>query len=263
MVDISCRGKVFRNIQAIIFDKDGTLADSQAFWQELAVKRAKFISKRYLLNQCQNKDNKSLLPSEPFSGLEEALLLAFGVKDDRLDPASLMAVGSRMENEIGAAAYLAAMGKSWFEAKDIVAKAFQEADRSCDDRSIPPLFAGVISLLESLYQKGLKLGILSADTTAGVENFVKDRRLEPYIRLKMGSDREYSKPDPALFLEACKQLGVEPSQTIMVGDARGDIDMAKRAGAAGTIAICWDNDSLGTIEGMDVTIDRLDRIICG
>ncbi len=243
MVEIDCRGKVFRNIQAIIFDKDGTLADSPTFWRKLAIKRAEFISQSFL-------------------GLEEALLLAFGVNDDRLDPAGLMAVGSRMENEIGAAAYLAATGKSWFEAKDIVAKAFQDADRACEDIAIAPLFAGVISLLESLHHQGLKLGILSADTTDGVENFVKYHRLEPYIRLKMGSDREYSKPDPTLFLKACQQLGVEPSQTIMVGDARGDIDMAKKAGAAGTIAICWDNDNLETIEDADVTIERLDEILC-
>jgi phosphoglycolate phosphatase len=242
MVKIKCRGKVFRNIQAIIFDKDGTLADSSAFWRELAIQRAKFIS-------------------QSVSGLEKGLLLAFGVKDDRLDPAGLMAVGSKMENEIGAAAYLTATGKSWFEAKDIVAKAFHDADRACEDIYIVPLFAGVISLLESLHQKGLKLGILSADTTNGVENFVKDHRLEPYIQLKMGSDREYSKPDPALFLEACQQLEVQPSQTIMVGDARGDIDMAKKAGAAGTIAICWNNDNLETIEDADVMIDHLDEIL--
>jgi phosphoglycolate phosphatase len=243
MVEIKCRSKVFRNIQAIIFDKDGTLADSKAFWRELAIQRFKFIS-------------------QSVSKLEESLLLAFGVKDDRLDPAGLMAVGSRMENEIGAAAYLTATGKSWFEAKDIVAKAFQDADRACEYITIAPLFTGVIPLLESLQQTSLKLGILSADTTDGVENFVKYHRLESYIRLKMGSDREYSKPDPTLFLEACQQLEVQPSQTIMVGDARGDIDMAKKAGAAGTIAICWDNNNLETIENADVTIDRLDEILC-
>lgn len=251
MVEIHCQGKIFSQIRAFIFDKDGTLADSQFFWHELAIARAKMISRFF--------------PEIP--ELEFSLLSAFGVKNDvkgtlhaRLDPAGLMAVGSRLENEIGAAACVAATGKSWFEARNIVAKAFQEADKEKDSLSIAPLFEGVIPLLQSLSQKDLKLGILSADTTAGVENFVKYHRLGSYIQLQMGSDRKYSKPDPALFLEACRQLTVQPSQTIMVGDAQGDVDMAKASGAAGTIAICWNDCDLGKTIGADVIVDRLEAI---
>jgi phosphoglycolate phosphatase len=251
VVKIHCQGKIFSQIRAVIFDKDGTLADSRVFWRELAISRAKIISRSF--------------PEIP--ELEFSLLSAFGVKDDakgtlraRLDPAGLMAVGSRLENEIGAAACVAAAGKSWFEARNIVAKAFQEADKEKDSLSIAPLFEGVTSLLQSLSQKGLKLGILSADTTAGVENFVKYHRLGSYIRWQMGSDRIYSKPDPALFLEACRQLAVQPSQAIMVGDAQGDIDMARSSGAAGTIAICWNDCDWGKIIGADAVVDRLEAI---
>jgi phosphoglycolate phosphatase len=244
VIQIHCQGKIFSQIRAVIFDKDGTLADSQMFWCELAVSRAKIIAR-----------SLSEIPE-----LESLLLLAFGVKDDRLDPAGLMAVGSRKENEIGAAAYVAAAGKSWFEARNIVTKAFQEVDTNQACFSIPPLFEGVIPLLQSMSQKGLKLGILSADTTVGVENFVKYHRLGKYVRLQMGSDRIYSKPDPALFLEACRQLAVQPSQTIMVGDAQGDIDMAKASGAAGTIAICGNDCDLGKIIGADAIVDRLEAI---
>ncbi|MFM7574717.1 MAG: hypothetical protein ACKO4S_16540, partial [Snowella sp.] len=35
--------RVFKNIEAVIFDKDGTLEDSQAYLRELGIKRARLI----------------------------------------------------------------------------------------------------------------------------------------------------------------------------------------------------------------------------
>ena len=43
MPNITCKHRIFNNIDAIIFDKDGTLADSENFLRELAFKRARLI----------------------------------------------------------------------------------------------------------------------------------------------------------------------------------------------------------------------------
>jgi phosphoglycolate phosphatase len=76
----------------------------------------------------------------------------------------------------------------------------------------------------------------------------------------MGADLG-SKPDPVLFIRACQALEVEPVHTLMVGDARGDIEMAKAAGAAGTIGICWETSQSGArVAGADVAIAQLDEI---
>jgi HAD superfamily hydrolase (TIGR01509 family) len=45
-----------------------------------------------------------------------------------------------------------------------------------------------------------------------------------------GDDVRKGKPDPALFLEAAKRLGIEPSQAIVVEDAENGISAAKNAG---------------------------------
>ncbi|MGL5062475.1 MAG: HAD family hydrolase, partial [Microcoleus sp.] len=37
MVTVKCRGRTFSNIQAAIFDKDGTLEDSQEFLRNLGI----------------------------------------------------------------------------------------------------------------------------------------------------------------------------------------------------------------------------------
>jgi len=54
----------------------------------------------------------------------------------------------------------------------------------------------------------------------------------------MGVEQGPSKPDPELFIQACLALGVYPSTT-HGGDSAGDIQMAREAGAAGCIGICW------------------------
>ena len=242
MVTIRCSEIEFPNIQAVIFDKDGTLEDSQTFLRELGQKRARMIDAQV-------------------PGIGEPLLMAFGIQDDTLDPTGLMAVGSRRENEIAAAAYIAETGRSWFESLAIARSAFEEADRYLQDSAgTSPLFAGSLEVLKFLWDAGLKLGILSADSTAAVGAFVERHQLSPYIQVKMGVDRGPTKPDPALFRQACQALGVEPSSTLMVGDSQGDIAMARGAGAAGAIGICWGNPSAAHLEKADVAIAQLDQI---
>ena len=241
MVTIRCRDVTFSNIQAVIFDKDGTLEDSQVFLRELGQKRSRIIDAQ-------------------IPGIGEPLLMAFGINGDTLDPTGLMAVGSRRESEIAAAAYIAETGRGWLEALKIARNAFEEADRYFKDATTSPLFAGSLEVLKYLSDVGLKLGILSAARTSRVQAFVKCHQLEPYIQLQQGVDEGPSKPDPALFLQACHTLGVEPASTLMVGDSVGDIEMARRAGAAGCIGICWGNPAAAHLETADVAIAQLDEI---
>jgi len=239
LVTIRCREVTFPNIEAIIFDKDGTLEDSQAFLRELAYKRSRLIDAQ-------------------IPGVGEPLLMAFGIQES-LDPTGLMAVGSRRESEIAAAAYIAETGRGWLESLEIARNAFAEAEQYLKDAAgTSPLFAGSLDVLKSLSEAGLKLGILSAASTAGVQAFVKRHQLEPYIQLQQGVDTDLSKPDPALFLQACERLGVSVSATLMVGDSAGDMAMASRAGAAGCIGISWGTSV--NFPDADVAIAQLDEI---
>lgn len=243
MVTIRCRDVTFCHIQAVIFDKDGTLLDSQVFLRELGQKRSRMIDAQ-------------------IPGIGEPLLMAFGIQGDSLDPTGLMAVGSRRENEIAAAAYIAETGRGWIESLAIAHNAFAEADRYLKDAAgTSPLFTGSLDVLKSLSDAGLKLGILSADSTAGVQAFVKRHQLDAYIQLQQGVDQGPSKPDPALFLQACRSLGIEPASALMVGDSAGDIEMGRRAGAAGCIGISWNTSKTAAhLQGADVAIAQLDEI---
>lgn len=235
MVTIQCGNKSFPRIQAVLFDKDGTLEDSRDYLRRLGIARSRLIDAQ-------------------IPGTGDPLLMAFGITDNTLDPAGLMAVGSRWENEIAASAYIAETGRSWYEARQIAKAAFQEADNSLTTAP-SPLRPGSCLLLQTLAQSGVKVGILSADSPENLKAFVNRHQLNKYIHSVVGVTQTLQKPDPRLFEQACAQLGVEPRKTLMVGDSQGDIQMAITGGAAGTIG-------LGThLHAADALITQLDDII--
>jgi phosphoglycolate phosphatase len=238
---IRCDNREFRDIQGIIFDKDGTLEDSQAFWYDRAIARIQAIESR-------------------ITGLEPVLIKTFGLESKSLHPTGLMAVGNRRDNQIAAAACIAATGQDWLTAMAIAKLAFQEADEKVPAR-LNPLYPQCLEVIRYLYETGLKLAILSSDTTARVEQFVEENGLLNYITVAHGCDRGLSKPDPLLFNETCQALGTAVDKTLMVGDTRADLEMATQARSAGAIAIAWQKDSHQDLQLADVVIKELSAII--
>lgn len=231
----------FSQIKAILFDKDGTLARSEDFLRILAHRRARLLDAQV-------------------PGVQEPLLLAFGLEEQGLNPAGLMAVGSRQENQIAAAAYVAETGRDWFEALALVEGAFAEADHSLRDKAEEtPLFEPARSTLGQIAAHGVSLGLISGDTTANLEAFLATYGLRDAFRLVWGADRSPAKPDPACFQAACAQLGVLPQETLMVGDATGDMAMARAAGAAGCIGVTWGWSRPVRIQQADVILSHWDQ----
>jgi phosphoglycolate phosphatase len=239
MLSIECLSLKFTDIQAIIFDKDGTLEDSGDYLRNLAQKRARLIDAQV-------------------PGVGEPLLMAFGVTERGLDPAGLQAVGSQYENEIAAAAYIAETGRGWSAALEIVKGAFNEVDRVMESTPAA-MFPGCAASISTFAGAGLKLGILSAATTSQVVKFANYHRLQSHFQVLLGSDLQFAKPDPRLFQFACQELGVNPAQTLMIGDSTWDMSMAKKGGAAGCIGISWGRFRQ-PIAMSDVTIEDLAQL---
>ncbi|MDB9493711.1 HAD family hydrolase [Spirulina major CS-329] len=240
MVTVQCGTTQFNGIEAIIFDKDGTLEHSANYLRELAQKRSRLIDAQ-------------------IPGVGEPLLMAFGVQGDTLDPQGLMTVGSRKENEIAAAAYIAETGRSWAEARAIAHQAFEDSHQYVPrNAQTSPCFPGVRSALESLAATGIALGVLSAGVTAEVQEFVRYAELGSWLALELGhEDDGLAKPDPALYLKACQLLKVAPERTVMVGDSAFDWQMARAAGAGGVVGICWGDRAAVPVDAVDVAIASL------
>ncbi len=221
MVQLWCQGHCFRPIAAVIFDKDGTLADVAHYLRVVAIARAVKIA-------------------EPFPNLKESLLQAFGVIGDHLDPTGLQAVGTRQENLIAAAAFVATQGIPWIAALERANAAFGEADREFSAKApLTPPLPGVIELVQRLHRLGCALAIISSDRTSEIEAFLDTYHLKPFFQLWQGADELPTKPDPQVFLRACDRLGVRPEQTVVIGDADSDGLMAQRGGAAASIGVTW------------------------
>lgn len=240
MATIRAQDKTFANIAAVIFDKDGTLADSQAYLRNLGLRRSRLLDAK-------------------IPGVGEPLLMAFGVDQARINPAGMMAVGSRRDNEIAAAAYIAETGRDWMEALAIAQTTFAEADAYLKPKAPQtPLFPGSVELLRSLRAAQVKIAILSADITVHVEEFVRHYQLD--VDAAIGTDDNLGKPNPLFLERAGEVIGVAPAQMLVVGDSLADIELARSAGAAGAIGVTWGWSAAQHLVGADVTIERFDQI---
>ena len=238
MAPLTWKGHVFTDIEAIFFDKDGTLCDSVDYYKNLALRRARLMDAKV-------------------PGVQGQLELAFGIERGKLSPQGLMAIGSRYENTIAAAAYLAEMGLDWSEAKAITENAFLEADAYLPFLQYAPLFSGVAALLQSLSSRGLKLAIVTADTQARTETFVVAHKLP--VDLALGTEPgDKDKPDPQLYLRACEKLGLSPGKTLLVGDNLVDLAFGRNAGAGAVVAVTTGLGKAEELVEADLVLEHLD-----
>lgn len=91
--------------------------------------------------------------------------------------------------------------------------------------------SGALELLRALHERGLRLAVLT-----NYPRPVQTAKLDacgfgPYLHAAVTTSDAPPKPDPASYHAACKALGVQPDQAVMVGDNwNNDVAGAVRAG---------------------------------
>jgi phosphoglycolate phosphatase len=100
------------------------------------------------------------------------------------------------------------------------------------------VFPGAAELLESLRERGIKVGIVTRNCRAAVEA-VLARDVIPHDVLLTRDDVARVKPDPGHLQEALRQLDVAGQRTAMVGDHPMDVEVGKET-VAWTIGILND-----------------------
>ncbi len=98
------------------------------------------------------------------------------------------------------------------------------------DQTPMPLFDGVADTLEDLRQEGYLLAVATGKARRGLDRVLQETGLTEYFVASRCADEARSKPDPQMLKELMGELGVEPRETLMVGDTEYDLQMAVNAG---------------------------------
>lgn len=178
-------------IEAIIFDMDGVLVDSEPFHIE--------IEKR------QFERNKVIVSAEEhhnYMGMASDVMWRTIVHKHQLN----------------------------IPVEELIDQNRTESIRYFSELATIPVMPGLIELLEMLKGKNYPMAVASSSFPEIIELILKKTELRDYFRVVVSSQEAgQSKPEPDVFLLAAKKLGVPPTNCIVIEDSFNGIAAAHAA----------------------------------
>jgi len=87
------------------------------------------------------------------------------------------------------------------------------------------MFEGVKETLDAIQAKGLPMCIVTAKPAKARVKVTKALGLDDYMTLSLSPEDGFAKkPAPDMLIECCRAMGVSPSETVMTGDTRFDVE---------------------------------------
>ena len=94
-----------------------------------------------------------------------------------------------------------------------------------------PMKPGVRELLDWLKENGWTVGLASSTRRSPVLNHLEQARIRDYFSTVITGDMvEHSKPQPDIYLMACRELGANPKEAYAIEDSPNGIRSAHAAG---------------------------------
>jgi phosphoglycolate phosphatase len=91
-------------------------------------------------------------------------------------------------------------------------------------------FPGAVETLAALAGSGALLAVATAKSRRGLVRDFERTGLGRWFHASRTVDECPPKPSPEMLLELMAELGTRPGETLMVGDSRWDLEMARNAG---------------------------------
>tara|TARA_B100000686_G_C16527059_1_gene830326 strand:+ start:167 stop:844 length:678 start_codon:yes stop_codon:yes gene_type:complete len=111
-------------------------------------------------------------------------------------------------------------------------------ERRPPNRPPEKVFPGVEKVLDQLQNNGYGLAIVTSRSNRRFKELLERGNLaHRFISMKT-ADQGPGKPDPYLLNEAMREIGVQPRDTVMIGDTTYDIQMGRNAGT-GAVGVTW------------------------
>ena len=136
---------------------------------------------------------------------------------------------------------------------------YREVFEALKHQIVPELFPNVKETLACLHGRGYILSVASSRGTSSLNGFLEDMGLAPFISYVVGADDvKHAKPDPEPVLKTLKDLGIDASDALVVGDMPVDIMMGRGAGVK-TCGVTFGNSDCDALleAGADYVLDDI------
>ncbi len=216
----------FDAIQAVLFDKDGTLIDYHKSWEPTNRRAAALASGGDAELALRLLERGG---TDPRSGITRA--------------GSLLAAGNTRE-----------IAQSWIEAGSPydLASLITELDALFTEAAgaaVP--VTDLARLFEGLAERGIAIGIASSDSETAIRRLLRLFEADRYVRFVAGYDSGHGvKPGPGMLLGFSEAVEVPPERIAVVGDNLHDLEMARSGGAGlriGVLTGTGDEATLATL----------------
>lgn len=98
-------------------------------------------------------------------------------------------------------------------------------------KEAPPV-PGVVAFIKELARRGIPIALATSGPKENAELITETLGIRSYFSAMVtGLDVASAKPDPAIFLEAARRLGVDPAQCVVFEDSPAGVEAARKAGA--------------------------------
>jgi phosphoglycolate phosphatase len=144
-----------------------------------------------------------------------------------VDVRAMVGLGARTLIRRGFEATGAPVEETDIEELFAVFLAFYARNVAIDSR----LFPGSMNVLDRCRKQGLALGICTNKPEALSRSLIEHLGVAGYFGAIVGMDTiSIAKPDPRIYRETLRRLGVNGGRTVMIGDSETDVLTARAAG---------------------------------
>jgi phosphoglycolate phosphatase len=112
-----------------------------------------------------------------------------------------------------------------------------------------PLFGGAREMLDELDARGFQLAIATGKTRVGLTRALAQQGLAHRFVASRCADEGFPKPHPDMLLNLMDRCGVDPDETLMIGDTTHDLELARNAGAS-ALAVTYGAHTLAGLAGL-------------
>lgn len=215
MAVVSIGGRTFP-VDAILFDKDGTIVDHNPIWSVWSETLTQSLADKLGLSVTQTR---MLWESPSVNRVDE----------EPVEVATMEALRDRTRQLVRT------LGFTPGDAKRLVRSAFDEADDAMDGVK-PRVNHNIDSLLRACATVDVPLAVVTGDDRARARQHLNLLNLADYFSVVVGGDdTPDGKPSGMPLHAACTQLDVEPERTIYIGDSLVDLKAARDAGCQAAV----------------------------